>query len=181
MPVRPGHGAGAVQAGGLYVPLTGQSGPIGPVSQDGYESAFFDDDQPADQIENSYAQSNAPPPGYYGEDAEYACFFQEDPEDDTNALVMIDGSAPVGGRSMALPQEPIEEMTDGYEDPDIDTFEWSGPIQPNAPPPAQFFGDEAEQFDDDPSDPIPLPSDYQQASYIAPQPIPDWDWPENAD
>ena len=170
---------------GLYVPLTGQSGPTGPVSQDGYESAFFDDLQYDEPIQNSYAQSNAPPPGYYGDDAEQAFFFQEDPEDEIYAIA--ENSAPVFGSGPAIQQEPFEEMTDGYEDPDIDTFEWSGPIQPNAPPLARpFYGDDAEHFVDDPSDPIPLSSDYQQANApVSPTALPpddayDW-WEDDGD
>lgn len=50
--------------------------------------------------------------------------------------IAAQGEQPVGFNQppLALEDEDKARWWDGYEEPELNTFEWSGPIQPNAPP-----------------------------------------------
>lgn len=108
--------------------------------------AFFDDGGETTKHADGYSQVDSAQPNYSLEDG-----WRWD--DDETAAAEHDDTIYAMVDSQALPNQfPIVYFDDyfegdNYEEPDVNDFEWSGPIQPNAPP-APYISDPDIDFDE---------------------------------
>jgi hypothetical protein len=107
-------------------------------------------------------------------------FFEDD---NTLQLIIASDSAPVAPNQPAPPVQDDAQLIEwwqDYEDPTIDDAQWSGPVQPQAPPALPV--EDPWLHEDDPNDEI-LGEDSAPVGPNQP-PLPvadDWDWAEPAD
>lgn len=151
------------------------------LSSDAEEQQFFDDGGESSGFHaESFQQSDAIVSALTHEEWDYASeevFCGE--QDELVAIAAVD-SRPVDSGNLAVQgDEYLIDFFDLYDDPDPPDFEWSGPIQPNAPPiPLLQQEWDWEEAPDDELPPEELPQTAAPAGQVFEDP---WDYQEVAE
>lgn len=137
------------------------------------EQSFFNDDGPQESASSGFQNTNVSCCAEDGWDHSYG---DQDEYEIWGELVNIE-SSPNAATTPLLDDQAYEDWGAGYEEPDVTDFEWSGPIQPNAPPAIAAFDEPVWDWDDS-VDQTTIGSSFQNTHVTACPFDEAWDWHE---
>jgi hypothetical protein len=149
-----------------------------PWDDDSEQTSFFHEEAPASPVSDGYQNSNNLA-NIQQWPADEWCFSADDECQSTDLWVEIASTEQpliANGPPNFVQEDVIVDWWEGYEDPLVPDFEWSGPIQPNAPPVDQPTADPWD-FDAEFVETSATADGYQNADVIASQSQPlDVEW-----